>query len=93
MSTGVSLSLAGDFADIFEVRGGPRREARGHALAPKRLGRGVVLAYVGEDEVFREAVIELDPQPDADRAGRRARTGALGDDARARSAGDGADDG
>ena len=64
VGTGVSLSLAGDFADIFEVRGGPRREARGHALAPKRLGRGVVLAYVGEDEVFREAVIELDPQPD-----------------------------
>jgi len=63
VSTSFTLSLASDFADIFEVRGGPRREARGHALAPKRLGRGVVLAYVGEDEVFREAVIELDPQP------------------------------
>ncbi len=52
-----------DFADIFEVRGGPRREARGHALAPKQIERGLVLAYVGEDEVFREAVIELDPPP------------------------------
>ena len=63
VSTSFSLMLAGDFADIFEVRGGPRREARGHALAPKRIERGVVLAYVGEDDVFREAVIELDPQP------------------------------
>ncbi|HME03691.1 MAG TPA: amylo-alpha-1,6-glucosidase [Solirubrobacteraceae bacterium] len=71
-TTSVSLALASDFADIFEVRGGPRREARGHALAPKQLERGIVLAYVGEDEVFREAVIEFDPQParvelDADR--------------------------
>jgi len=63
VATSVSLALAADFADIFEVRGGPRREARGHALAPKQLERGMVLAYVGEDEVFREAVIEFDPQP------------------------------
>jgi glycogen debranching enzyme len=63
VSTSISLSLAGDFADIFEVRGGPRREARGHALAPKQIERGIVLAYVGEDEVFRESVIELDPPP------------------------------
>jgi glycogen debranching enzyme len=61
--TSVSLTLAADFADIFEVRGGPRREERGHVLAPKQLDRGVVLAYVGEDEVFREAVVELDPHP------------------------------
>ena len=63
VTTSVSLALAADFADIFEVRGGPRRKARGHALAPKQLQRGLVLAYVGEDEMFREAVIELDPQP------------------------------
>jgi glycogen debranching enzyme len=63
VSTSVSLALAADFADIFEVRGGPRREARGHTLAPKRTERGLVLAYVGEDETFREAVIGLDPQP------------------------------
>jgi glycogen debranching enzyme len=63
VTTSVSLALAADFADIFEVRGGPRRDARGRALAPKQLERGLVLAYVGEDEVFREAVIELDPQP------------------------------
>jgi hypothetical protein len=40
-----------------------RRDARGHALAPKRTDRGVVLAYVGEDEAFRETIIELDPVP------------------------------
>ena len=63
VTTSVSLSLAADFADIFEVRGGPQRQARGHALAPKQLDRGLVLAYVGEDETFREAVIELNPKP------------------------------
>ncbi|MGA2321111.1 MAG: glycogen debranching N-terminal domain-containing protein [Solirubrobacteraceae bacterium] len=61
--TSVSLAMAADFADIFEVRGGPRRKARGHTLAPKQLERGIVLAYIGEDDVFREAIIELDPQP------------------------------
>ncbi len=63
VGTTLSLVVAGDFADIFEVRGGPLREARGQVLAPKRIERGVVLAYVGEDEVFREAVVEFDPQP------------------------------
>jgi len=63
VTTNVSLVLGADFADIFEVRGGPRRMARGHALAPKQLERGMVLAYVGEDEVFREAVVEFDPRP------------------------------
>jgi glycogen debranching enzyme len=60
----VSLTLGADFADMFEVRGGVRRPARGHALAPKRGERGLVLAYVGEDEVFRETIVELDPLPD-----------------------------
>jgi glycogen debranching enzyme len=60
----VSLALAADFADMFEVRGGVRRPARGHSLAPKRLERGLVLAYIGEDEMFREAIVELDPIPD-----------------------------
>ena len=59
----VALALAADFADLFEVRGGVRRPARGHALAPKRVRRGLVLAYIGEDDVFRETIIELDPMP------------------------------
>jgi glycogen debranching enzyme len=63
VATTLSLSLASDFADMFEVRGAPRGSARGHALAPKRLDRGLALAYVGEDEEFRETVVEFDPQP------------------------------
>jgi glycogen debranching enzyme len=62
--TWVSLALAADFADMFEVRGSPRRAARGHALAPKQTQRGLTLAYMGEDGAFRETVIELDPIPD-----------------------------
>jgi glycogen debranching enzyme len=73
VTTAVSLALAADYADMFEIRGFPRRDARGHALAPKQTERGLTLAYVGEDEAFRETVIELDPIPDqldlaADRA-------------------------
>ena len=34
-------------------------------MAPKRTARGLVLAYVGEDAVFREAIIELTRAPDA----------------------------
>ena len=63
VTTTASLAVASDFADMFEVRGGVRRSAR-HALAPKRTGRGLVLAYVGEDQVFRDAIIELSPAPD-----------------------------
>ena len=61
--TEVSLVLAADFADIFEVRGGLRRKQRGRVLVPSVSNSGVVLAYIGEDEVFRESVIELDPAP------------------------------
>ena len=64
VTTTVSLAVGADFADMFEVRGGVRRAARGHALAPKHLARGLVLAYVGEDDAFREAIVEFDPKPD-----------------------------
>jgi glycogen debranching enzyme len=49
---------------MFEVRGHPQREHRGQALAPKRTSAGVTLAYVGEDEQFRETAVTLDPPPD-----------------------------
>jgi glycogen debranching enzyme len=64
VSTSLALALGADFADMFEVRGAPLRPARGHALAPRQTRRGVTLAYVGEDDAFRETVIELDPVPD-----------------------------
>ncbi len=73
-TTTVTLAAAADFADMFEVRGGVRRDQRGHALAPKRRRREVVLAYVGEDAAFRETVIRVDPTPlDVDLQAGRAR--------------------
>ena len=48
---------------MFEVRGGFRRPARGHALAPRPLDRGLALAYVGEDGAFRETLVEFEPRP------------------------------
>lgn len=61
--TSMSLSLAADFADVFELRGFPRRDARGHTLAPRDLDHGASLGYVGEDEVVRHTVIEWDREP------------------------------
>ena len=63
ITTEVSLELAADFADVFEVRGAPEREQRGWILAPRLLRDGATLAYIGEDGAFREAVIEFDPPP------------------------------
>lgn len=65
ITVSLELSLGADFADVFEVRGGPRRAARGHALAPRRMPHGLSLAYVGEDEGFRETLVEFDPEPAA----------------------------
>ncbi len=63
LTVSLSISLAADFADIFEVRGGPRRASRGQTLAPKRTDKGLVLAYIGEDRVFRASIVEFDQQP------------------------------
>ena len=64
VSTQVEVLLGADFADMFEVRGGLRRDARGHLLAPRQLPRGPALAYLGEDDELRETLIEFDPLPD-----------------------------
>lgn len=64
VASSLSLALAADFADMFEVRGVPRRSARGHVLVPRLTERGFTLAYIGEDDGFRETVIELTPAPD-----------------------------
>ncbi len=63
VTTTLSLTLAADFADVFAIRGFPRRVARGQALAPKRTQRGVTFAYLGEDDVFRATMVELEPAP------------------------------
>jgi glycogen debranching enzyme len=65
LASTLTLLLSADFADMFEVRGTRSRGHRGHALAPKRTGRRVRLAYMGEDGQFREAVLGFDPEPAA----------------------------
>lgn len=67
----LSISFAGDFRDMFEVRGA-KREQRGE-VAPVRIGDDgtVHLGYVGLDRVARHARLTFSPAPDrllADRA-------------------------
>ncbi len=72
----LSLSLAADFADVFEVRGVRRRAARGQAMVPKAEDAQIVFGYEGQDHVFRETVVELDPAPSTcEIEGERARIG------------------
>lgn len=59
----LKLSLAADYADTFEVRGVTKRKKRGHALAPKVGKPGLRFGYIGEDDVFRETLVEFDPSP------------------------------
>jgi glycogen debranching enzyme len=49
----LEVSLGADFADIFEVRG-LKRPHRGVYLKNKVCEDCLILAYVGEDEIFRE---------------------------------------
>jgi glycogen debranching enzyme len=56
------VKVAADFADLFEVRGTPRKK-RGEELPPERSPRGVVLRYRGLDQVLRWTEVALDPPP------------------------------
>ena len=53
----LSLRFAGDFADIFEVRG-QQRSRRGARLAPEISPSAVVLGYEGLDGIVRRTRIE-----------------------------------
>ena len=59
----VSLSMAADFADIFEVRG-LRRDRRGHFRPPRASGASVEFAYEGLDGVVRRTSVTFEPAPD-----------------------------
>jgi glycogen debranching enzyme len=59
----LTLSLGADFADVFEIRGVRRRAARGRAMVPKAGAASAVFGYEGEDGIFRETIVELDPPP------------------------------
>jgi glycogen debranching enzyme len=58
----LAFHFEADFADIFEVRGTPRRQ-RGQYLEPVRAGAGVVLAYRGLDQVTRRTRLRFTPAP------------------------------
>jgi len=59
----VSLSMAADFADIFEVRG-LRRDRRGHFRPPKASDNTVEFAYEGLDGTLRRTQVTFDPAPE-----------------------------
>ena len=61
--TELALSLAADFADVFELRGFPRREARGHMLSPETRPDGASIGYVGEDDIARQTLVSWDRRP------------------------------
>ncbi|MDW9665603.1 amylo-alpha-1,6-glucosidase [Sinorhizobium meliloti] len=58
----VELSFAADFADLFEVRGTPRRRRGTHHSALVGNAR-VVLAYDGLDGQTRSTTLRFDPEP------------------------------
>jgi len=58
----IGLTFGSDFADIFEVRG-LKRSQRGKLALPKADRRSAVLAYVGQDDQFRETRISFDLEP------------------------------
>ena len=58
----VEMSLAADFADVFEVRGVGRRTG-GQLSPPTRDGDRLRFAYVAVDGQRRETLVELSPPP------------------------------
>src|SRR6266511_1054391 len=58
----IGLTFGSDFADIFEVRG-LKRGQRGKLALPKADRRSAVLAYIGQDDVFRETRISFELEP------------------------------
>jgi glycogen debranching enzyme len=72
VATVVEISLAADFADVFEVRGGGRRTG-GRVSAPTRGRDSLRFGYVAVDGQHRETLVQLSPAPqrvriDEDRA-------------------------
>lgn len=58
----LEFSFNADFADIFEVRG-LKRTNRGKILRPKVCDSNLILAYYGEDEVFRQTRVTMSEKP------------------------------
>ncbi len=62
VATTVEVSLAADFADVFEVRGVERRTS-GRLLPPIHDGDHLRFSYVAGDGQRRETLVELEPSP------------------------------
>jgi glycogen debranching enzyme len=61
---GLSFEFDADYADIFEVRGTPRRK-RGRLLPAAVNTEAVKLSYLGLDKVTRSTFIHFSPAPNA----------------------------
>ena len=79
--TVAEVSLAADFADVFEVRG-VGRGTSGRLLEPTRDGDRVRFGYVAADGEHRETLVELEPSPARVTDRRRARPRGVGHAAR-----------
>lgn len=64
----LSLEIAADFIDLFEVRGTPR-ERRGIRSKPEHRGRTLVMRYEGLDRELRETCVEFDREPQTNEPG------------------------
>ena len=62
VATVVEVSLAADFADVFEVRG-VGRQTGGRLSPPTRDGDRLRFTYVAVDGQCRETLVELSPSP------------------------------
>ena len=60
LSLRVTLEIAADFRDLFDVRGKPRPHGRGQCLPPQVSPEQVVLRYVGLDNAPAETVVSFD---------------------------------
>jgi glycogen debranching enzyme len=67
----LAFRFAADFADLFEVRG-EKRAAHGASFAELESDRGVMLRYVGLDEITRTTRLNFDPAPKVLATGRAA---------------------
>ncbi|HEY2120636.1 MAG TPA: amylo-alpha-1,6-glucosidase [Candidatus Acidoferrum sp.] len=64
INVGLSLKFSADYADIFEVRGTPRRK-KGRLLPATVDTESVKLSYLGLDQITRSTSIHFSPAPDS----------------------------
>ena len=63
IDVGLSFEFGADYADIFEVRGTPRRK-KGRLLPATVHTESVKLSYLGLDQITRSTSIHFSPTPD-----------------------------